>query len=315
MTYITLRVGGWFQPVRSNFARLAIYRPRRHLRANLFPGTTLSELCQNCDTPLQGRYCANCGQRRDDLDVSLGTLLTSLLSDIFSLDGRLARTLKPLFLKPGFVPREFVSGRRARHVPPIRLFLLSSAVMFVVLALVGPEVNTTETRASVPDTTAVAETPVDSAEANPSFVQRIGIRLNQNIQRAAADEAAFSRQFLTNIARLMFFLVPVFAAFLKILYRDHLYVHHLVFAVYFHAVAFSIQTVATLLGEFGVTFFDILSALLVFGVAGHLLFAMRRFYDASWLKTSMKFTVLSVAYFIISAISLLLLLGISLLLF
>ncbi|WP_291071711.1 DUF3667 domain-containing protein [Hyphomonas sp.] len=52
---------------------------------------------------------------------------------MFSLDGRLWRTLPKLMLRPGRMTREYIDGKRSRYVPPFRLFLLTSVIFFVTM--------------------------------------------------------------------------------------------------------------------------------------------------------------------------------------
>ena len=81
--------------------------------------------CLNCATKLQGRYCHGCGQSTDDHHRSIGHLLWEAVEGITHLDGRLANTVPALLFHPGKLARDYIEGRRMRHVPPFRLFLVS----------------------------------------------------------------------------------------------------------------------------------------------------------------------------------------------
>ncbi|MCG8454753.1 MAG: DUF3667 domain-containing protein [Holophagales bacterium] len=93
--------------------------------------------CRNCGTALRGEYCYRCGQRARDLDVSFRELVADWLGGAFGLDARLWRTLKLLFLRPGQLTVEFLEGRRARYLPPFRLYLISSVLLFLTLTYTG----------------------------------------------------------------------------------------------------------------------------------------------------------------------------------
>lgn len=90
-------------------------------------------LCQNCGTPIGERFCTACGQLGADFHRPVWDLVASSIGDMFALDGRLWRTLPPLMLKPGRMTREYIDGKRARYVPPFRLFLLTSVIFFVTV--------------------------------------------------------------------------------------------------------------------------------------------------------------------------------------
>ena len=94
--------------------------------------------CRNCGELVEQRHCPKCGQLAASYHRPFFSLITESISDSFALDGRIARTLPLLLLRPGVLTRRYAEGRRARYVPPFRLFLLSSLVFyFVVFAFVG----------------------------------------------------------------------------------------------------------------------------------------------------------------------------------
>ena len=88
--------------------------------------------CLNCGTELRGQYCGNCGQRARGRLISLWELLQDAFGDLFELDSRLWRTLIPLLVRPGQLTRDYLEGRRARYMPPFRMYLVLSLIFFVV---------------------------------------------------------------------------------------------------------------------------------------------------------------------------------------
>lgn len=92
--------------------------------------------CANCETRLEGPYCHACGQAADDQHRSILHLAWEGIEGLTHLDGRIGQTIPALFLRPGKLARDHFEGRRQRHVPPFRLFLISLLVfMFVLEAL------------------------------------------------------------------------------------------------------------------------------------------------------------------------------------
>ena len=102
---------------------------RRKVKHAPEPGT----LCENCGTELKGVYCYACGQAADNHHRSILHLMWEGIEGLTHLDGRLGQTLPPLFLNPGKLARDHFEGRRQRHVPPFRLFLISLLVFMFVL--------------------------------------------------------------------------------------------------------------------------------------------------------------------------------------
>ncbi|WP_373008285.1 DUF3667 domain-containing protein [Hyphomonas sp.] len=48
----------------------------------------------------------------------------------------MARTLPDPLIRPGRMTRAYLDGQRARFIPPLRLYVLASLVLFVLLPLV-----------------------------------------------------------------------------------------------------------------------------------------------------------------------------------
>lgn len=84
--------------------------------------------CKNCDTPLDGSFCARCGQREIDLDRSLFQLLGEAGGEVLQLDARWLRSLRTTLLEPGRIALDWMDGRRARWSSPIRLYLLALVI-------------------------------------------------------------------------------------------------------------------------------------------------------------------------------------------
>jgi len=134
---------------------------------------TARSRCANCQTLLVGPFCSNCGQRHEPHVHSLGEFASEALEGVTHADSRLWRTLWLLISKPGFLTVEFLEGRRARYLPPFRLYLVLSVVLFIVAASVSTThralflgVNTGEsTSLSVESTaTPTSETPQQRAQ-------------------------------------------------------------------------------------------------------------------------------------------------------
>lgn len=94
--------------------------------------------CLNCGTELSGQYCGSCGQRARSRLISLWELIQDAFGDLFEIDSRLWRTIIPLLIRPGRLTLDYLEGRRARYMPPFRMYLVLSVVFFVV-AFFDPE--------------------------------------------------------------------------------------------------------------------------------------------------------------------------------
>src|SRR5262245_46317289 len=89
--------------------------------------------CLNCGEPLRGSFCSACGQRVVPPDPSVAELAGDAWEELSGYDGRIAATFRGL-LHPGFLTREYVAGRRARYLSPLRLYLSVSVLYFLIAA-------------------------------------------------------------------------------------------------------------------------------------------------------------------------------------
>ncbi|TWX51672.1 DUF3667 domain-containing protein [Colwellia hornerae] len=89
--------------------------------------------CDNCHQPLNGPFCAQCGQQAESTLKYFWVVILHLLDDIFSFDSRAVRTILPLVTRPGFLTNEYIAGKRVHYVPPLRLYLFVSIVFFITL--------------------------------------------------------------------------------------------------------------------------------------------------------------------------------------
>lgn len=256
--------------------------------------------CSNCDTPLEGDFCSQCGQSTVSLDVPVSTFAKEFVSEAFSVDGRIRNTLWPLLVRPGEVARAYVSGHRAGFVPPIRLYIFASFAMFLALGLAQ--------RASLEDEAITGVVlPSDSTRIEEAYGVQIDLgggpfeeafndELEAARRRVAENPEAFNRDLSNRLATAMFFLLPLLAALLKVAHRDRLYVHHLIFAVYFKAVAFLLFALTYLPEVFGIGPPIGYQLVLLLLIPLYLALAMKRFYGRGWIDTLLRFWGVAVSY-------------------
>ena len=88
--------------------------------------------CLNCGTEVIGHYCHHCGQQNIEPKESVWHLVSHFFQDITHFDGKFFTSLKDLFFKPGFLSKEYMIGRRVRYLNPIRMYLFTSAIFFLI---------------------------------------------------------------------------------------------------------------------------------------------------------------------------------------
>lgn len=88
--------------------------------------------CLNCNTEVQGRYCHVCGQENIEPVETAWEIVTHFFKDITHFDGKFFSTLKYLIARPGFISREYMAGKRASYLNPVRMYVFTSALFFLI---------------------------------------------------------------------------------------------------------------------------------------------------------------------------------------
>ena len=265
--------------------------------------------CLNCGTLGNGNFCAHCGQENKDHTVALKPLVQDLMAEFASWDSRLLRTLKALVFRPGFLTNEYNAGRRASYVSPLKLYLTISVLFFLVLAWKNPLAGQVQVGVSPhseaahtmivmngrPEPLPHSRAEYDAYQAHLPPAQRdppLARLFIYHAIRAGGDKQGFLAALLGGIPKMMFFLFPLFAVSLKVLYwrTKRLYVEHLIFLLHVHAFAFLLLTPLLLTHPDWL----VVSAFLVLTV--YILAALRVVYKQNWGKTLGKFFLLNVGY-------------------
>jgi hypothetical protein len=290
--------------------------------------------CLNCGTHLSGQYCDSCGQRSRSRQIKLWELVSDAFGDLFELDSRLWQTLVPLVVRPGRLTYDYLQGRRARFMPPFRMYLVLSLIFFVVvffdpheeLGLLF-EVPTeqelaadTEDEDEDEDSIIVAfndnegeeidddcEVDTSDVEDLPDFLARrfTPERVRQVCEQMIADKGkSVSEKVISNIPTALIVLLPLMALVLKVLYplSRRYYVEHLLFFVHLHAFLFLLFTLQVLFTRLAAALaIPELAATLVIVATSiyvpiYLFVAMRRVYGQGRFVTFLKFIGLFIAY-------------------
>ncbi len=57
------------------------------------------------------------------------------MGDYLTVDSKIFRSVKALLFKPGFLTNEYLAGRRARYVSPLRLYLVATFLFFFIVTI------------------------------------------------------------------------------------------------------------------------------------------------------------------------------------
>lgn len=183
---------------------------------------------------------------------------------------------------------------RRESARPAQIFLASLAAFFDTATQASPD-----TLSEPRDGTVVGDPP-----AGPVVVLRFLARMAlPSIVDMLHDRDAFTERIIGNLSIAMFFLLPVYALILAVLYlrQKRYYIEHLVFGMHVHSFLFIIATVMliariTPMGAVGQVWTLGILGLAVFAYP---IIALRRFYGNGWFFTLLKAFVLGTLYFTI----------------
>lgn len=297
------------------------------------PQEALFENCRNCGAELQGRFCHECGQLSDDFHRPFWRLILEGLNDLLALDGRAARTIPALLVRPGHVTRRYIDGKRANYVPPFRLYVLTSLLFFALAFAFGPsdqalkdlgERNQAGQAIESDELTPEQQTAIDEVPLQITDIDGDGkeddlsLDMNQipeawrddwrgqsldrmvnNLNELQKDPRLFWRS-VQEWAPRMAMLLPIFTVFgLLLLYpfRKGVYVYdHLIVALHYQTFLYGLFVVGMLLDRM----VDSLGILVMFfGPPIYLYRMQRKVYEGGRILTVLRTSLLWMAGFIV----------------
>ena len=86
--------------------------------------------CLNCGAEVHAVYCSHCGQPNREPRLGIKDLFHDFIHLMTHFDGKFFMTVKMLLTKPGFLSTEFLKGRRFAYLPPVQMYVLTSAIFF-----------------------------------------------------------------------------------------------------------------------------------------------------------------------------------------
>lgn len=91
------------------------------------------EACTNCEADLRGAFCHACGQPTRHFIRFFPAVVREVAEDTLGVDGRFWRTFVALLFRPGRLTLDYLNGKRVYYSSPVRLYLLTSLVAFLLI--------------------------------------------------------------------------------------------------------------------------------------------------------------------------------------
>ncbi|HET6148032.1 MAG TPA: DUF3667 domain-containing protein [Polyangia bacterium] len=133
------------------------------------------------------------------------------------------------------------------------------------------------------------------------------VRIAHGIATGSERPDEFNHLFSGHLNKLILLMMPLFALMLAVLYwRQHRYfVEHVTFSIHFHSFIFVVLVLVTLIQRLAgtpLTGHPKVAAWLLAGFGAYLLLSMKRVYGQGWIRTTVKFLLVSMTYFVLFAI-------------
>ncbi|HEY2047876.1 MAG TPA: DUF3667 domain-containing protein [Caulobacteraceae bacterium] len=221
-------------------------------------------------------------------------------------EGRIWRTLRALLLHPGLLTIEYLRGRKAAYVPPLRLYLTASVVFFLTLRIaiapgnerlieaVHRDLNDHRTTFSIVDLGVAHAIRKPDGSLDCTFPIWFCAHIQDRILRPPGELerrlASLAPDLFDHLSEAMFLLLPIFAVLLQIAYWRRTYGEHILFALHVHSF-WHLALLLTLIPGLSWMQFPV-----ILYMGGYALTALHAVYPTAWWVTALKGAAITLAY-------------------
>jgi hypothetical protein len=218
--------------------------------------------CLNCGAQVQGKFCSECGQANIETRENIFHLVGHFIADYLHYDSKFFRSLSSLFIRPGFLTKQYWEGKRVRYIHPLRLFFFMT--IFFMLAstyfynrfgdrlqqnMITPDPLMAKYDstflATHPDTLKVYEKAWGDTAITVRELKELSVTHDRRMRKVAQG----FDNFFSNIKYVTFFLLPVYALIFKLMYirRKTFYVDQLVYSMHLQSFAYCLLCLTLML--------------------------------------------------------------------
>lgn len=264
------------------------------------------KICKNCDTEFVGHFCPNCGQSVRELDQPFNVLIIDLLGNMWAFDTRVVKTIKSLLVQPGQMALDYVAGKRARYMPPFRLYIFISFFFFLLLNISTSRVLKDDIKISK-DSSIVIKGSSDTydKQTDKNISDKDVTKGKEILGNINENKAYYTSRFISFLSWSLFILMPFYSFLLWILFRKKQkhFLAHFIFSINQHAFLFLL-------------FIILLSVNLIFPNKDispeswilllypiYVVIGARTLYKKSWISTTLRITLAHFIYLLIVTVA------------
>ncbi len=207
----------------------------------------IDKTCLNCNYVVENKFCPNCGQENSETRQSFHYLFTHFAEDLAHYDSSFWKTMKALLLQPGKLTQEYLSGKRKKYVPPVKLYIFISFMTFLIPNLL-PEVSLFGDVVTIEEVPNIDEEDVTELEGFTMFekekfnsIQELdslqqflpknkrytpleykAAKISFNLRKLRSNQQLHDEvveSFMHNLPKVLFLYMPLFAFFLWLIHN------------------------------------------------------------------------------------------------
>lgn len=210
-------------------------------------------------------------------------MVTHVVGDFFHFDSKFFRSILPLFIKPGFLTKQYIEGKRVSYIHPLRLFFFVT-IMTVIVA------NTYYKKFEkdiADESTIVTDEAGNRQKLSDAEKNKI---LPEKAQEEVDDFKVAFGDFFYQFKYVSFFLLPLYALGFKLLYnRSQLYyMDHLTYTMHVQSFIYIVLSVVWLINILVPSTRQGLSDIVLLAIILYVLFSLKYVHQQSWIKTILK---------------------------
>ncbi len=95
--------------------------------------------CKNCGKVFAGNFCPQCGQEASVGPLKVADIPKNIFGAFFNIDGGFGSTLWQLIIRPGYLIRDYLEGKRVRYFRPFQTLFVLAAIYILVAMIFNPK--------------------------------------------------------------------------------------------------------------------------------------------------------------------------------